>query len=192
MGTGTSKFRHGCARILSLASAAILLAACGASGHLPFSWLHPQSPPTDWTVARITSGAEFAYPASWSRQRGDPGTATAALLTPGGGFLGYLNLTPRQGAETLADWASFRIEHNGDEGDRAVTRLASATGLRFLTGDGSCVKDSYTTQTGSRFIEIACLVAGTRAESVIVGAAPPDRWSRMLRILERAIEGVRT
>jgi hypothetical protein len=64
--------------------------------------------------------------------------------------------------------------------------------LRFLTGHGSCVKDSYTTQTGSRFVEIACLVAGARAESVIVGAAPPSGWADESPTIERAIAGVRT
>jgi hypothetical protein len=113
------------------------------------------------------------------------------LLAGGGRYLGYLNLTPRQGDETVANWPSFRVEHNREEGDRAVTPLASATGLRFLTGHGSCVKDAYTTFTGSRFIEIACFVAGARTESVIIAAAPPASWNRMSGVIERAIEGVR-
>jgi hypothetical protein len=134
----------------------------------------------------------LAYPPSWKPQHGDPGTATAALVGSGGRFLGYLNVTPRQGAETLANWASFRIEHNGDEGDRAIRRMAAATGLHFLGGHGSCVKDAYTTAARSRYIEIACLVSGTRTESVIVGAAPPADWAAESAAIERAIEGVRT
>jgi hypothetical protein len=35
--------------------------------------------------------------------------------------------------------------------------------------------------------QVACLIAGPRAESVIVGAAPPDSWSRTSTTLERAI-----
>ena len=156
-----------------------------------FSWLHPQPPPADWRIARIAGGVELAYPPNWKPQQGDPGTATAALLGSDGRFLGYLNLTPRQGTETLADWATFRVDHNRDEGDRAVRRLAAATGLRFISGRGSCVKDAYTTQTGSRFIEVACLVAGTRADDHRLGAAPPAAWAPESGEIERAIEGVR-
>jgi hypothetical protein len=174
------------------AFAAVAVAGCGASQPGAFAWLHPQPPPSGWTVARVPSGAELAYPRSWRPQHGDRGTATAALLTATGGFLGYLNLTPQQGAETLSNWASFRLAHNADEGDRSVRRLSAATGLHFRTGNGSCVKDSYVTEVGAHFIEIACLVAGPHAESVIVGAAPPDRWSQASAVIERAIEGVRT
>jgi hypothetical protein len=133
-----------------------------------------------------------AYPPNWQRQHSDPGTATAVLLTHSGGYLGYLNLTPQQGGETLQTWAAFRVEHNANEGDRSVKRLASERGLPFLTGRGTCVKDAYTTKIGAHFIEIACLVAGARAQSVIVAAAPPQAWSRESGTLEREIEAVRT
>jgi hypothetical protein len=199
MGTGTSsRERAGipglalATAILSVALASVVLAGCGASRGSAFSWLHPQSPPASWSIARLPSGAVLAYPRNWRRQHSDPGTATAALVGPTGRYLGYLNLTPRQGAETLADWASFRIDHNREDGERAVTRLAAVTGLHFLTGHGSCVKDAYTTQVGAPFIEIACLVTGTRASSVIVGAAPPDRWNQAMNVIARAISGVRT
>jgi len=166
----------------------------GAAGsqRSAFSWLHPERPPAGWIVVRIANGAELAYPPSWRRARGDKGTATAVSLLPGGEYFGYLNLTPRQGEETLSDWSSFRIEHNREEGDRAVRRLAAASGLHFLDGTGSCVKDSYMTETGGHFIEIACLVAGARAQSVIVGAAPPNEWGRAAGVIERAIEGLRS
>ena len=118
---------------------------------------------------------------------GDRGTATAALLGEDRRYLGYLNVTPGQGDENLATWASFRIAHNADEGDTAVTRIAEVTGLRFRAGHASCVQDSYTTRTGARYTEVACLIAGPHAESVIVGAAPPDSWSRTSTTLERAI-----
>jgi hypothetical protein len=134
----------------------------------------------------------LSYPSNWHRRHSDPGTATAALVSPNGRYLGYLNLTPRQGAETLADWASFRIDHNREDGERGVTRLAIATGLHFLNGHGSCVKDAYTTQIGARYVEIACLIAGRRASSVIVGAAPPDRWNQTINVIARAISAVRT
>jgi hypothetical protein len=192
MGTGTSRSRARRAKHLWLAIAALALAACGASQGGAFSWLHPQAAPSDWRVSQIPSGAVLAYPPDWSAQHGDRGTATAALLGSGGRFLGYLNVTPRQGDETLSNWSSFRLEHNQEEGDRAVRQLAAASGLHFLTGRGSCVKDSYTTRTGSRFVEIACLVAGARAQSVIVGAAPPGIWGRESGNIERAIAGFRS
>jgi hypothetical protein len=175
-----------------LALLALVLGACGASHAGAFSWLRAQAPPGDWRVTRITSGAELAYPPGWHPQHGDRGTATVALVSSDGRYLGYLNLTPRQGPETLTNWASFRIHHNGEEGDRGVRRLASATGLHFLQGHGSCVKDTYTTIERSRYIEIACLVSGTRGESVIVAAAPPSAWPAESRTIERAIEAVRT
>jgi hypothetical protein len=107
-------------------------------------------------------------------------------------FLGYLNLTPRQGDENLGNWASFRVGHNAQEGDRGVTRLASAGGLRFRTGPGSCVRDSYTTSTGAHFIELACLVRGPTASSVIVGASPPGTWTQMAPLIERSISALTT
>jgi hypothetical protein len=166
-------------------------AGAGASAR-PFAWLKAQAVPAGWHVATIPSGASMAYPPAWRTGKGDPGTATAALRDTAGRFLGYLNLTTRQGPESLANWKSFRPAHNTDEGDRSVRLLSSATGLHFLTGEGSCVKDSYMTSSKVAYIEIACLVAGSRGQSVIVGAAPPSAWSQTAHAIERAIEGVRT
>jgi hypothetical protein len=163
----------------------------GGSTHAAFSWLHPQPPPAGWRAARIPTGATLAYPPNWRRQHSDPGTATAVLREPSGSYLGYVNLTPRQGAESLSNWSSFRIEHNADEGDRNVKRLAAGAGLRFLAGHGSCVKDSYTTAVGAHYVEIACIVAGRSGESVIVAAAPPTAWAHESATLEREIDGVR-
>jgi hypothetical protein len=132
----------------------------------------------------------MAYPPSWRLRHGDVGTATAALLTAHGSFIGYLNLTPRQGAETVAGWPSFRINHNGDEGDQHVHELAASGTLRFRTGSGRCVEDSYTTKTDEHFIELACLITGPKASSVIVGAAPPTAWPREAPVLRRAVEAV--
>jgi hypothetical protein len=165
---------------------------CGGGVQGPFSWLRPQPPPPSWRVARIPSGAELAYPAGWQHLKSDRGTTTVALLGGPGQFLGYLNVTPRQGNESLANWGEFRVDHNREEGDIAVTRLASATGLRFLTGHGGCVKDSYRTSTGGHYIEIACLVVGARTDSVIVGAATPASWAATSGSIERAISGFRT
>lgn len=152
----------------------------------PFAWLHPAPPPAAWKVARISDGATLSYPPEWTPLRSDPGTATAGLLRSGEGIVGYLNATPDQGSETLANWASFRPEHNRDEGDRSVHLIASSTGLRFRGGHGSCVIDDYTT-TKATYREIACLVSGARSTAVVVAAAPISAWDEQAATLRRAV-----
>jgi hypothetical protein len=157
-----------------------------------FRWLQPQHTPHGWKLARLPSGnATFAYPRTWRPIRTDPGTASVALLGHGRSIRGYLNLTPRQGTETLANWPSFRIEHLGDEGSTDVRLIASAHGLAFRSGRGTCVIDSYRTSR-ARYREIACLVAGTRTSSVVVGAAPSKTWAQQAGTIERAIASLRT
>jgi len=92
-----------------------------------------------------------------------------ALLRDGHRIGGYLNVTPEQGTETLANWSHFRPKHNLGEGDRSVRLNASSTGLRFRTGRGSCVIDTYTTSKAT-YREIACLVSGPRSTAVVVAA----------------------
>ena len=157
-----------------------------------FRWLHPQPPPPGWKLARLPSGAAtVAYPRTWRPIRTDPGTASVALLGHAGSIRGYLNVTPRQGTETLANWPSFRIHHLGDEGSTDVRLIARAHGLRFRSGRGSCVIDSYRTSR-ARYREIACLVAGDRTSSVLVGAAPSRTWAQQAETIERAIASLRT
>jgi hypothetical protein len=131
----------------------------------------------------------LAYPPGWSLIKTDPGTVTAARKS-GGHIVGYLNITPQGGDETLANWASFRPAHNREEGDHDLVPLASATGLQFRNGQGSCVKDGYSTETNARYTEIACIVRGPVATTVIVGAAPPASWSRFSPTIERALSSV--
>jgi len=116
---------------------------------------------------------------------------SAALVGAHGRIRGYLNATPRQGRETFATWASFRPAHNRDEGDTHVITEAAARGLRFRTGSGSCVIDRYATSS-ARYREIACLVHGSRADTVVVGAALPGEWQRLGPLVERAIAGFAT
>jgi hypothetical protein len=157
-----------------------------------FRWLQPQRAPNGWKVARLPSGnATFAYPRTWKPIRTDPGTASVALLGRGRNIRGYLNLTPRQGTETLANWPSFRTEHLGDEGSTDVRLISSAHDLAFRSGRGTCVSDSYRTSR-ARYREIACLVAGTRTTSVVVGAAPSKTWAQRAQTIERAIASLRT
>jgi hypothetical protein len=157
-----------------------------------FAWLRPASAPATWSVGRLSSGAVVRYPVGWRQVAGDAGTATVVLQGPQHVLLGYLNLTPRQGDESMSTWASFRIGHNAREGDRAITRIASANGLQFRNGHGSCVSDAYATDAGNRFTEVACLVQGPRIASVIVGAAPTQMWARISPEIERAISAFTT
>jgi hypothetical protein len=84
------------------------------------------------------------------------------------------------------------VHHNADEGDRNVRTLAVGTGLRFRSGRGSCVRDSYVTSSGAQYVELACLVVGVKATTVIVGSAPPRSWARVSPQIERAISSFTT
>jgi hypothetical protein len=132
------------------------------------------------------------YPPQWQRISGDPGTATAVLLNGDRHIIGYLNVTPRQGRESISNWSRFRVDHNADEGDRSIKSLDVGAALRFRNGHGSCVRDSYTTGSGNPYVELACIVAGRRDTTVIVGASPPAMWQRISPMLERAIAGLTT
>ena len=143
-------------------------------------------------LARRSPPARRSLPAALAPLRSDSGTASAALQGVHGAFLGYLNATPRQGDETLANWAHFRVAHNKEEGDRDIQTIAAGTNLRFRNGHGSCVQDSYATETGAHYIEVACIVAGRRATTVIVGAAPPDRWHDISPAIQRSISAFET
>jgi hypothetical protein len=178
---------------LAAAGAAIVVIAVlggGSSGPVhasgPFAWLHPASTPAGWRVARTPGGASFAYPPGWRAIKTDPGTVSVALLGRNGTIDAYLNATPQQGGETLANWSTFRPHHNGEEGDRAVRVEASTTAARFRSGHGSCVIDNYRTSKAV-YREIACLVAGSRTGAVVVAAAPIGLWSRQAPLLERAV-----
>jgi len=175
-------------------AAALAVAGCGGTsrdaGHAaadPFAWLQPAHPPAGWKVARLPSGAaSLAYPPGWQPIHTDPGTFSAALLGAHGRIHGYLNATPRSGAETLANWARFRPAHNHEEGDRSVVTEASATHLRFRAGAGSCVIDRYAT-VSARYREIACIVRGSHATTVVVAAAQPQDWGRLEPALRRSV-----
>jgi hypothetical protein len=188
--------------LVSAATVAAILGVWGGAadgsaspnGQAPaFRWLQPRPAPPGWKLARLPSGAAtFGYPRSWRPIRTDPGTASVALMGPGLAIRGYLNATPRQGRETLANWPSFRIGHlREDDSSRDVRLIASARGLRFRSGRGSCVIDSYRTSR-TRYREIACLVAGAHSSSVVVGAAPLKTWAQRAETIERAVASLRT
>ncbi len=191
MGTATC-------RSLALAALVVVVGGCGGSSHKTtaasppaFAWLRPSAAPGGWRVAVLPSGATIALPRGWERIHGDSGTVTAALLGPHGAFLGYLNVTPQQGDETLANWTQFRVEHNGEEGDTGVVAEASTTARRVGNESVSCVKDSYGTKIGAHYTELACLIRGPRTTVVAVGASPPSRWAQISPTLERALDSAR-
>ncbi|HEY7256984.1 MAG TPA: hypothetical protein VH476_09915 [Solirubrobacterales bacterium] len=158
-----------------------------------FSWLQPGATPRGWSASRLPgSPARLPVPPGWRGEAGDPGTRTEALRTPSGEFAGYLNATPRQGSESAGNWSEFRLDHNVDEGDREVRLLAGATDLRFRSGAGSCVLDSYLTDSGNRYREVACIVSGPAATTVIVGAAAPHHWAAEAPTIEQAINSFTT
>jgi hypothetical protein len=172
----------------------VAVAGCGSSARGrasgPFAWLKAAAPPTGWHVALTRGGATLAYPPGWAPIKTDPGTASAALLAGGGRIDGYLNATPRQGTETLANWARFRPQHNAGEGQRDVRVLAATTAGRFRSGRGACVIDTYTTSKAS-YREIACLVSGAKSSAVVVAAAPSALWDQQAPTLQRAVSSFR-
>jgi hypothetical protein len=78
-----------------------------------------------------------------------------------------------------------------EESSKDVRLIASAHRLRFRSGQGSCVIDSYRTSR-TRYREIACLVAGAHTSSVVVGAAPSKTWAQRAETIERAVASLRT
>ena len=158
-----------------------------------FAWLQPEVAPAGWSSSRLPSSpARLPVPPGWRPEHGDAGTRTVVQRTPSGAIAGYLNATPRQGAESPRNWAEFRVAHNGEEGDREVRLLAGATHLYFRSASGSCVLDSYRTESGHRYREMACIVSGRSATTVIVGAAPPARWEAEAPTIEQAINSFTT
>ncbi len=153
-----------------------------------FSWLDSAPAPNTWTSATIASGgATLFYPSSWKPIPGDLGTVTAALRDTRGLYRGYLNVTPRQGAEQLAGWAAFRTRRNTAEGDRRTRVVAAAENLRFANARASCVIDDYRSRVGSHaYREVACIVAGSRYANVFVGATLVRDWTTLGPVIEHA------
>jgi hypothetical protein len=152
--------------------------------------LRPAAAPPGWRIAGIPGGPwTIAYPPGWVRIHSDPHTVSAASRT-NGAIIGYLNLTPRQGRETLANFGRFRVAHNSDEGQRNVRDEGSAGGVRFSGAVGSCVVDRYTTALTS-YRELACLVAGRHSSVVVVGSGQLAAWNGELPLLRAAVESLR-
>jgi hypothetical protein len=154
--------------------------------------LHVGRAPEGWKRAHVPgSPAAFSYPPGWRTIAGDRGTASAALRSRGR-IVGYLNATPQGGKETLANWLGFRPAHNREEGDTEVTPLAGASSLKFRNGQGSCLVDGYTSGGGARYRELACIVAGRTATTVVVASARPGHWAGLAPVLRHAVSSFTT
>src|SRR6516165_9887665 len=141
------------------------------------------------TILALPGGtAVLSYPPSLRQIHGDADAVSVARLGPGSAIQLYLNATPRQGTETLAHWAAFRLALLRADDAATAHQDATAAGVKFRGGTGSCVIDDYITRIGAHhFQEIACLVQGRTGASVIVAAAPAAQWAQARPLLFQAV-----
>ena len=180
----------------------LALAGCGggqpgpAQGHRAgrpaldgFGWFDPWPAPRTWLRARLADQrATLSYPGSLRPMTGDPATITVGSTSRSGEVLVYLNVTPRQGDETLRDWPSFRVNHLREEGQTGVRVDDVSPPLDFRSGRGRCVIDKYTTKVrDNHYREIACYVQGAHAASVLVAAAPAATSQATVALLEKVV-----
>jgi hypothetical protein len=154
-----------------------------------FAWFHARATPGGWHSISLPDGnASLSYPGSLHALSGDKGTVSEGLTTKSGTVLVYLNVTPKQGGETLRNWPGFRVGHLLDDDASAAAMTGQATGLAFHGGTGSCVLDAYTTKAGANhYREIACFVQGSHGASVLVAAAPAADWGTYAGLIETAV-----
>ncbi len=154
-----------------------------------FGWFHPGPAPGTWLHASLSGQrATLSYPGSLRPMHGDAGTVTVGSTAKSGQVLVYLNVTPKQGGETLRNWTGFRLEHLREDGQYAVHLDGASTALHFHGGPGRCVIDNYTTKEhNNRYDEIACIVQGAHATSVLVAATSAAAWQANRALLERVV-----
>jgi len=154
-----------------------------------FTWFRATPIPRGWHRVSLPDGqAVLSYPGSLHAMTADQGTVSEGLTTKSGTVLVYLNVTPKQGDETLSDWPDFRVGHLLGDTASAAKITGRATGLEFRGGNGSCVLDSYVTKKhANHYREIACFVQGAHTASVLVAAAPAGDWGTYQGLLEEAV-----
>ena len=164
-------------------------AQTSGAGTAGFAWFHPGSPPTAWLRAHLPGqSATLSYPAALRPVHGDHGMVTVGRDSRSGAVLVYLNVTPRQGGETIRNWPSFRLEHLREDGDNAVGVDSVSPSLNFRGGQGRCVIDHYTTDVHSNhYQEIACFVQGPHAASVLVAATSTGMWRAYQPLLDQVV-----
>ena len=163
-----------------------------AAAPVGFAWFRPRfASPGGWLQASLAGrSGVLSYPRMLRPMHSDPGTVTFGLSTRAGAVLVYLNVTPRQGDETLQNWQRFRVAHLAEEGQRAVRVDATSAILPFRGGQGRCVVDDYTSRVhNNRYREIACLVRGAHASSVLIAATRVVAWAQYGTLLEQVVNG---
>jgi hypothetical protein len=191
--TAGARRRVLCALALALIPLAGGLATADAAGPAvaSFHWFTATPAPSSWERRALSSGGGIlSSPATFvngndrdgiSRQREDRH----------GTILVYLNVTPKQGPESLRNWPSYRLGLVRGE-SKDVHEDGHAFGLHFRGGTGSCVLDDYRTSVKNHhYREIACFVRGRTSSSVLVAAALQSQWTRAVPTLERAVDAYR-
>jgi hypothetical protein len=160
-----------------------------SAGPAGFAWFRPGAAPAAWRRASLPGQqATLFYPNSLRPMPGDHGTVTVGRDSRSGTVLAYLNVTPRQGDETLRDWPGFRLAHLRDDGTTAVHLDGVSPSLHFRGGQGRCVIDNCTTKIHSNhYQEIACFVQGTHAASVLVAATSARTWLAYRPLLDQVV-----
>ena len=161
----------------------------GQATHTGFGWFHPGPAPGTWVRASLSGqSATLSYPVSLHPMHGDHGTVTVGSTAKSGAVLVYLNVTPKQGDETLGNWPDFRMEHLREDGQYAVRLDSVSPPLSFRGGHGRCVIDNYTTKIRNhRYDEIACIVQGAKATTVLVAATSTAAWQAEQALLEKVV-----
>jgi hypothetical protein len=182
------------AAIAATVAAAVTLSALayarpGRPAAPAFPRLRPAAAPASWRHRTLPNGtAVLSYPPGLRPVASDRDAVSVARLSRSGAFQLYLNATPRQGSEQPANWAAFRLRLLRSDDAASAQQVASAEGVAFRGGTGSCVIDRYVTRIGGHhFQEIACLVQGHTSASVVVAAAPAARWTTARPVLLRAV-----
>jgi hypothetical protein len=173
----------------AIAVTVVAFALPGGSPGRAFPSLVPAAAPAGWPHLMLPDGtAVLSYPPSLRQLAGDKDAVSAAQVSPDGAFQLYLNATPRQGTESLRQWAAFRLTLLRSDDAITAHQVAAAEGVKFRSGTGSCVIDNYVTRIGGHhYEEIACLVQGQASASVIVAAAPVAMWAQARPLLLRAV-----
>ena|SRR5579859_137722 len=159
------------------------------AGLAGFAWFRPAAAPASWSRTTLPGrGATLSYPNTLSPMHGDRGTVTVGRDSRSGAVLVYLNVTPRQGDETLRTWPSSRLEHLREDGESAVGVDGVSPSLNFRGGQGRCVIDHYTTDIHSNhYQEIACFVQGPHTASVLVAATSAGMWRTYQPLLDQVV-----
>ena len=193
MAMATSSRRRAVAAIIAAAAAAVAAVVAvtlpGHSAAPAFPALTAAAAPAGWPQLRLPNGtAVLSYPPGLRAVHSDKVAVSVGRVSRTGVFELYLNATPREGDETLAHWAAFRLHLLRADDAAAATQVATAQGVKFRGGTGSCVIDRYTTKIhANHFQELACLVQGRTSASVIIAAAPATQWTQARPLLLRAV-----